>query len=103
MKVRTLGRMCILKHSILALERAPNMYRALSTSREPLPSVQELSASCIAYVSRLIWVGWVLWLTGSVVGLPHGKVGKGVGSHIFKSCIVKEENSGWLRLTDITK
>ena len=52
---------------------------------------------------RLIWMGWVLWLTGFVVGLPHGKVGKGVGSHIFKSCIVKEENSGWLRLTDITK
>ena len=52
---------------------------------------------------RFIWMGWVLWLTGFVVGLPHGKVGKGVGSHIFKICIVKEENSGWLRLTDITK
>ena len=52
MKVRTLGRMCILKHSILALERAPNMYRAPSTSREPLPAVQELSANCIVYVSR---------------------------------------------------
>ena len=51
MKVRTLGRMCILKHSILALERAPNMYRAPNTSREPLPAVQELSANCIVYVS----------------------------------------------------
>ena len=51
MKLRTLGRMCILKHSILALERAPNMYRAPSTSREPLPAVQELSANCIVYVS----------------------------------------------------
>ena len=53
MKVRTLGRMCILKHSILALERAPNMYRAPSTSREPLPAVQELSANCIVYVSTV--------------------------------------------------
>ena len=28
---------------------------------------------------RFIWMGWVLWLTGFVVGLPHGKVGKGGG------------------------
>ena len=53
MKVRTLGRMCILKHSILAIERAPNMYRTPSTSGEPLPAVRELSANCIAYVSML--------------------------------------------------
>ena len=41
------------KHSILALERAPNMYRTPSTSGEPLPTVRELSASCIVYVSIL--------------------------------------------------
>ena len=55
MKVRTLGRMFILKHSILALERAPNMYRTPSTSGEPLPAVRELSANCIAYVSAYIY------------------------------------------------
>ena len=54
MKVRTLGRMCILKHSILALERAPNMYRTPSTSGEPLPAVRELSANCIVYVSSVV-------------------------------------------------
>ena len=53
MKVRTLGRMCISKHSILAPERAPSMYRTPSTSGEPPPAVRELSANCIAYVSIL--------------------------------------------------
>ena len=51
MKAWTLGRMCILMHSILALERAPNMYRTPSTSGEPLPAVRELSANCIEGVS----------------------------------------------------
>ena len=54
MKAWTLGRMCILKHSILALERAPNMYRTPSTSGEPPPAVRELSANCIVYVSIYI-------------------------------------------------
>ena len=54
MKVRTSGRMCILKHSILALERVPNMYRTPSTSGEPLPAVRELSANCNVYVSSRI-------------------------------------------------
>ena len=46
--------------------------------------------------SRFIWMGWVLWLTGFVVRIATWQSkGKGVGSHIFKSCIVKEENSGW--------
>ena len=43
-------------------------------------------------------MGWVLWLTGFVVGLPHGKVGKGVGSHVFDHFSVEGENSGWLCL-----
>ena len=47
---------------------------------------------------RLIWMEWVLWLTGFVVGLPHGKVGKVVGSHVFNSFSVEGENSGWLCL-----
>ena len=30
--------------------------------------------------------------------LPHGKVGKGVGSHVFNSFSVEGENPGWLCL-----
>ena len=60
MKVLTLGRMCISKRSILALERAPNMYRTPSTSGEPLPAVRELSANCIVYVSTCLVVAVVV-------------------------------------------
>ena len=30
--------------------------------------------------------------------MPHGKVGKVVGSHVFNSFSVEGENSGWLCL-----